>query len=46
VHVWQWLATIDEGARTRFLDKEGECDDFEGVVEIGRVVADRVLARM
>lgn len=46
VHVWQWSATIDEGAKTRFLKREGECNDFEGVVEVGRVVGDKVRAGM
>lgn len=45
VHVWQWLETIDEGAKARFLNKEGECSDFECVVEIGRAIGGKVLAR-
>ena len=28
LHDWQWLETLDEGAKTRFLNKEGECEDL------------------
>ena len=44
VHVWQWLETIDAGARTRFLNEQGECDDFQGVLEIGKAIEGRILA--
>lgn len=45
VHDWQWLETIDGTKQREFLSKVGECDDFEGVVAIGRAIAERVLAR-
>ena len=42
VHDWQWLETMDEGARGKFLQKEGDHRDFEAVMRIGKVIAERV----
>jgi len=39
VHAWQWLETMDKGAKGRFLEKVGECgEEFKGVEQIGRVI--------
>ena len=43
VHDWQWLETMDEGPKERFLRKEGNCDDFEPVTRIGRVIREKVV---
>lgn len=42
VHDWQWLETMDKGSVKRFLEKEEECGDFEGVVKIGRAIVERM----
>lgn len=42
VHDWQWLETMDEGAKKQFLQKEGKCEDFEAVMKVGRVVGERM----
>ncbi len=42
VHDWQWLETMDEGSKGRFLQKEGKCEDFEAVARAGRIVGDRI----
>ena len=42
VHDWQWLETMDEGAKHSFLQKEGECTDFEAVMRIGRMVGEKM----
>lgn len=41
VHDWQWLETMDHGAKKRFLAKHGKCKDFEAVTMIGRVIMER-----
>ncbi|KAL6717580.1 hypothetical protein ACLMJK_005495 [Lecanora helva] len=43
LHDWQWLETMDDGAKKRFLQKEGKCDDFEAVMKIARVIAEKHL---
>ena len=42
VHDWQWLETMDYGAKKRFLAKHGKCEDFEAVTMIGRVIMERI----
>ena len=42
VHDWQWLETMDEGAKKRFLQKEGKCEDFEAIIKVGRMVGERM----
>jgi len=43
VHAWQWLETMDEGAKGRFLEKVGECrEEFRGVEQIGRVIGQKM----
>lgn len=42
VHDWQWLETMDEGPKERFLTKEGKCEDFEAVARVGRLVGERM----
>lgn len=43
VHDWQWMETMDERAKERFLLKEGKCEDFEAVVKIGRIVGEKMM---
>ncbi|KAI9706645.1 MAG: hypothetical protein M1836_003654 [Candelina mexicana] len=38
VHDWQWLETMDEEAKARFLEKRGKCEDFKAVMKIGKIV--------
>ena len=42
VHDWQWLETMDHGAKKRFLSKHGECEGFEAVTMIGMVIMERI----
>ena len=42
VHDWQWLETMDEGAKERFLQKDGKCEDFEAVARVGRIVGEKM----
>ena len=42
VHDWQWLETMDHGAKKKFLAKHGECEDFEAVRTIGKVIMERI----
>ena len=42
VHDWQWLETMDDRAKRTFLEKDSECDDFEAIVRIGRVIAGKM----
>lgn len=34
---------MDEGAKERFLQKEGKCEDFEAVARVGRIIGERVV---
>ena len=42
VHDWQWLETMDHEAKMRFLAKHSDCEDFEAVTRIGRVIMERM----
>lgn len=42
VHDWQWLETMDEGAKKSFLQKEGSCDDFKAIISVGRIIGERM----
>ena len=42
VHDWQWLETMDDAAKRRFLKNDGEREDFEAIVKIGRVIAGKM----
>ena len=43
VHDWQWLETMDEGLKKRFLRKEGTCEDFEAVARAGKIIGERMV---
>ena len=43
VHDWQWLETMDEGAKEKFLHKQGKCEDFEAVERLGKAIGDRMV---
>lgn len=43
MHDWQWLETMDEGPKERFLQKEGKCENIEAVARVGRVVGERMV---
>ena len=45
VHDWQWLETMDDGAKKRFLAKPDQCEEFQAVTEVGRVLMERISRR-
>lgn len=44
IHAWQWLETTDEGAKSRFLEKDGRPNEFRGVEQIGKLIGGKAYA--
>lgn len=42
IHDWQWLETMDEGAKSRFLERDGSSKEFVGADQIGKLIKDKV----